>query len=90
MNTSASEFGFRFKKLFFAFTCVSGFRVVFRKLMIDLGTLFGFYSGNCFVRVVVLFNCVCENPVGVNCPRQTLASADLFCVCMHVYKNVPV
>ena len=56
---------------FFSSPCVSDFRVVFRKLMIDLGALFGFYSGNCFDWVVILFNsrtCVHECLLGVNCP----------------------
>ena len=32
------------------------FNMCFRKLMVDLRVPFGFYSGNCFGRVVVLFN----------------------------------
>ena len=38
--------------------------------MVDLSVPFGFYSGDSFDRVVVLFNsriCVCECPVPVNC-----------------------
>ena len=62
------------------------FKVIFRKLMSDLGAPFGFYNGDCFDRVVVLFNfviCICEYPVGVNYLWQPLASADVFfCVCM--------
>ena len=48
--------------LFFASTRVSKFIVVFRKLMNDLDTPFGFYSGDCFDSVGVLFNsrtCIC-------------------------------
>ena len=39
--------------------------------MVDLSVPFDFYSGDCFDRVVDFFNiriCVCECPVGVNCP----------------------
>ena len=41
---------------------------------------FGFYSGDCFDRVIVLFTsriCVCECPVRIHCPWQRLFSVDV-------------
>ena len=44
------------------------FTIILRDLMADLSVPFGFYSDDCFNRVVVLFNfwiCVCECPVDI-------------------------
>ena len=68
MHRSTSEFAFTL--LIFRGHVNLIFKVIFRKLMTNLSIPFGFYSGNCFDRFVVLFNsqtCVCECPVGVNC-----------------------
>ena len=64
------------------------FKVIFRRLMANLSIPFVFYRDNCLDWVVVLFSswiCVCECPVGVNCLRKTLFSADFF---FNVYKSV--
>ena len=74
MNRSLSEFGFRLFiylsiYLFLLLHVFLIFKVFFRKLIMDLGAPFGFYCGDCFDRVVVLFNsriCACECPVGVS------------------------
>ena len=59
-------------------TRVSNFRVVFRRL---IGKLFiYFYSGNCFSRIVILFDSVtyaCEWLVGVNRLEKPLTSATI-------------
>ena len=98
INWSTREFVF---KLFFLQHVFLTFKVVFRMLIVDLSIPFTFYSGDCFDRVVILFNfriCVCECPVQVNWLWQTLVSADIllhpslsnksvFCVfaCLHGY-----
>ena len=61
MNRSTSKFGFI---SLITFTRISDFRVVFRKLKIDLGASFGFYSVDCFDRVVFFF--LTQGPVSVN------------------------
>ena len=76
MNRSTSEFGFRL----FIFLLLHVFltiKVIIRKLMMILDTFSGFYSGNCFYRVVVLFNSwisVYECLVRVNCPIQLFSN----------------
>ena len=66
------------------------FKVVFRKLMIDLRIPFGFYCGDCLDRVAALFNsqnCVCECPGGVSGPWQHLITADMF-FCFHMFTRL--
>ena len=48
--------------------------------MIYFSVPFGFYSGDCFDKAVVIFIswiCVCECPLWINCPWQTFVSADV-------------
>ena len=72
-----------------SFTRVSDFRVFFGKLTIDLGTIFGFYSGDCFDRAMVLPNfrtCVCECekfwPLYMVL-RACVRACVRVCVCLH-------
>ena len=95
MNRSANEFecgtlGFYFIKL--CCTRVSDFIVFFRRLMMLRAVFSGFYRKDYFNRVVILFSsriCVCDRPVGVYCPRKTLASADVF-LKIHINKMFSV
>ena len=71
--------------LFFFYTCF--WHLVFRKLMADLNIPFGFYSGNCFDRVKVLFNSLISLLISSWSPWQILVSsffACILCVCVGV------
>ena len=66
--------------LFFFKQMLLTFKDVFRKLMVDLSVSFGFYRGECFDRVVVLFDSrisAREYSVRVHWPRKNLVSADI-------------
>ena len=83
MNRSGSKCVFRLFIVLLLHVFLA-FKVVFRKLMIDLGTLFDLYSSDCFYKFIVKSRiCVCECLVGVVhgnlWPRQMI-----FCVCMCV------
>ena len=85
---------------FFASSYISDFRIEFRKLMVDLGVPFGFYSGDYFDRVVILLNSmscvsmkalleliVCDNLWHLQfvvCLLLFFLLLFLFCVCLRV------
>ena len=81
----SNKFGFSCSFFYFLPLLVFLTLVVFKNLMTDLNTTFGFYSGDCLDRIVVLFNSttyIGECPVGVKCLWQNLASAgDFVCLC---------
>ena len=63
MVRSTSEFGFRLFINFLLLHLFLAFKVVFKKLIVDLSIPFRSYCGDCFDGSVILFNyqiCICE------------------------------